>query len=151
MSARRPVLIVAAALAIAAAACAPDTGPVEIVIGQDACASCRMVFTSVATAAELVTPGETPQLFDDLGCLRDYLRAHPLTADVALYVREHRQRTWIDGRQAEYSQTMHTSTPMASGIVAHVDAASRDADPAAAGARRLDAGGVIGSGERGRP
>lgn len=128
----------AAGLAVTVA-CAPEGGPVEIVVGQDACASCRMVFTTTSTAAEVVAPGETPVLFDDLGCLRDYLRAHPLDARASLYVRDHRQQRWIDGRHAIYSQMAHVDTPMASGLIAHADPASRDADPAAQGARPLEA------------
>lgn len=128
-----------AASLTAAVACAPEGGPVEIVVGQDACASCRMVFTTTATAAEIVAPGETPVLFDDLGCLRDYLRSHPLDAGASLYVREHRQQIWVDGRHAVYSQMARVDTPMASGLIAHADPASRDADPAAQGARPLEA------------
>ena len=138
-------------LTVAAVACARADGPVEIAVGQDACASCRMVFTSTTTAAEIVAPGELPLLFDDLGCLRDYLQAHPLGGASALYVREHRRQAWIDGRRAAYSQLVAAATPMGSGLLAHDDAASRDRDPAARGATPIELTRVLGPASGARP
>lgn len=139
------------ALAITIAGCGPADGPVAIAVGQDACASCRMVFTGTTTAAEIVAPGELPLLFDDFGCLRDYLQAHPLDAGAAVYVREHRRQAWIDGRGAAYSTLAAAATPMGSGLLAHDDAASRQADPAARGATPVDVAQVLGGAPGDRP
>jgi len=69
-------------------------------------------------------------MFDEIGCLRDYLAGHPLAADAAVFVADHRSGEWIDARSALFTKTtMHT--PMSSGLLAHADVASRDADPAA--------------------
>jgi hypothetical protein len=123
----------AAALVVTglAAACVQGPGPVAITLSRDACASCRMVFASTATAAQIVRPGEEPLLFDDFDCLRAYLASHPLDPQASAYVTEHRTAEWIDAGTAVFTRTNGLATPMASGLVAHRDEASRDADPAA--------------------
>lgn len=123
-----------------------DDGPLLVTRGQDACARCRMVIVSTATAAQIVSPGEEPQFFDELGCLRDYLAAlpEPLPAEAVAYVADHRTGEWIEATRAIFTRST-VSTPMASGILAHADAGSRDADPLARG------GAVLASDEVLRP
>ena len=70
--------------------------------------------------------------FDEAGCLRDYLGSHATPADAVVYVADHRTGEWLNARTAVFTKTS-ASTPMGSGLLAHADAASRDADPAAAG------------------
>lgn len=113
------------------ASCAGGSArPVAIALGQEPCAQCRMVIVSQATAAQIAAPGEEPRFFDEIGCLRDYLAAARVAPDAMVYVADHRTGAWVDGRQAVFTRTS-VSTPMASGLLAHADARSRDADPAA--------------------
>jgi len=125
-------------MALGSAACGDEGGPVEIVVGEDACASCRMVFSSTATAAQIVAPGAAALIFDDLACLQDHLRTHALDAGAAIYVMEHRRRAWIDARHATFVGGT-APTPMASGLLAFEDAASARADPAGQHAVQVDA------------
>lgn len=123
----------AAWLSAAAVACAGrPSGPVAIEMGVDACAQCRMVIVSQATAAQIVAPAEEPRLFDDIGCARDYLAHTPLSGDAVVYVADHRTGAWVDARRAIFTKAS-VSTPMGSGLVAHADANSRDRDPDARG------------------
>jgi copper chaperone NosL len=117
--------------------------PVPIDPANDACAHCRMLVSDRRTAAEIVAPGEEPRIFDDLGCLRDALTAMALPADAVIYVADHRTGSWVDARTAHYVQTT-ASTPMTSGILAHADRGSRDADAVAASGRPLDVAEVLG-------
>ena len=78
------------------------------------------------------TEAKWAAFFDELGCLRDYLGGHATPADAVVYVADHRTGEWVTARTAVFTKTA-TSTPMGSGLLAHADAASRDADPAAAG------------------
>lgn len=120
-----------ASLAVVAMACnAGPAKPRSIALGQDACASCRMAIGSMDTAAQVAAPGEESQFFDEIGCLRDYLRAHTMPPDAVVYVADHRTHTWVEARAAVFTRTSMT-TPMASGLIAHADVASRDVDPAA--------------------
>ena len=131
-----------------AVACAGGAaGPAAIVLGQDACAHCRMVIVSQATAAQIAAPGEEPRFFDEIGCLRDYLAGAAVTSDAMVYVADHRTHAWVDARQAVFTRTS-TSTPMASGLLAHADARSRDADPAGRLGDPVPASTILGSFDR---
>jgi copper chaperone NosL len=132
-----PALLIGCACAVGPAAA------VDPVMGEDACAHCRMTIVSRATAAQIVRPGDEPVFFDDLGCLRDYLLHQPPAADAVIYVADHRGGVWADARTARYTKT-GTATPMASGLLAHADEASRDADTAAAGGTRISSREVLG-------
>ncbi|MCC6991051.1 MAG: hypothetical protein IT181_18745 [Acidobacteria bacterium] len=89
-----------------------------------------MTIVSSATAAQIVARGEEPTIFDDLGCLRDYVAAAGLPVGALVFVADHRTGEWVDGRTAIFTQTS-LDTPMGSGLVAHVTATSRDLDAAA--------------------
>lgn len=126
---RRSVLL--AALVVSACAGGPAP-PAKVALGEDACAHCRMTLVSQSTAAQIAQRGDEPVFFDEAGCLRDYLGGHATPADAVVYVADHRTGEWVNARTAVFTRTS-ASTPMGSGLLAHADAASRDADPAAAG------------------
>ena len=112
-------------------ACAPGSpAPSTIRLGEDACAHCRMTIVGIETAAQIVSPGAEPIVFDEIGCLRAYLADHPLAADATVFVADHRSEEWINARSAVFTKTT-LRTPMSSGLLAHADRASRDADPSA--------------------
>ena len=110
--------------------CAGRTEPVTIRLSEDACASCRMTIVSMNTAAQILAPGAEPVLFDEIGCLRRYIATTPLPPEAMVFVADHRTGEWINARTAVFTET-ERATPMSSGILAHANAASRDADPAA--------------------
>lgn len=98
------------------------------------CAHCRMIASDVHFAAQIVAPGEEARFFDDIGCLRDYLKASPaLASESVAYVADHRTAEWVAAADAVYTRVTGLNTPMDSGVVAHADSASRDADAAARG------------------
>ncbi len=144
---RRWVLI--ATLTVSACAAGP-AAPAEPRMGEEACAHCRMTIVSRATAAQIARPGDEPVFFDDLGCLRDYLLHRPVPADAVVYVADHRTGAWLDATTARFTKT-GTATPMASGLLAHADQASNDADPAAAGGAPVATRDVLGRRERSTP
>lgn len=123
--------VLAAALVTGACGGGPQA-PAALGLGEDACASCRMTIVSRATAAQIVRAGDEPLFFDELGCLREYLTRRALPNDAVAYVADHRTGEWVNARVAVFTRTT-VATPMASGLLAHADAQSRDADPAAAG------------------
>ena len=81
-------------------------------------------------------------MFDDMGCLRDFLRGARLPSGARVYVTDHRTGAWVDANHALFTTTT-VSTPMGSGLLAHADAASRDADPAARGGSPVAAGTIL--------
>lgn len=112
-------------------ACTPGAlHPVDIRIGEDACAHCRMTIVSAKTGSQIIAPGAEPVMFDDADCLRGYLSRQPLPADAVVFVADHRTGEWVKASRAVFTRTSER-TPMGSGIIAHADQASRNADPAA--------------------
>lgn len=121
-----------AALAIAAACSRAQPGPAPLDTRNDACAHCRMAVSDGRFAAQLVAPREEPRFFDDLGCLRDFLKANaPAPEGAVAYVADHRTRAWVRAAAARYTRADALETPMSSHLVAHADGASRAADPEA--------------------
>jgi copper chaperone NosL len=119
--------------------------PVSIDTRNDMCAYCRMIVSDPRVAAQIVASGEEARIFDDIGCLRDYLARHQMTHDAVVFVADHRTGEWVPARDAVYTISAGRRTPMASGIVAHGSRASRDADPAAAGGADVPVRVVLGA------
>lgn len=121
--------------------------PVAIRTGEDACAFCRMTIVSVSTAAQVVRPGEEPVMFDEIGCLQRYLAGTTIPGTATVFVADHRTGAWVNANDAVFTKTA-MQTPMSSGLLAHADAASRDADGAAAGGIPVARSLVIGAPRR---
>jgi copper chaperone NosL len=135
-------LLLAAALLAACAAGPPPPTPLDT--RNEACRHCRMLVSDPKSAAQLVAPGEEPLFFDDVGCLRDYLGAGRVPRGAMAYVADHRTGAWVPAARAVYTRAEGRETPMGSHLLAHAGAASRDADPAAAGGVTLSARQVFG-------
>src|SRR6266511_4251806 len=121
---------------VAAVACACCTGtpsPARLE-SNEACGFCRMTIAEARFAGQIVAPSEEPRFFDDVGCLGRLVReAHALPERAVAYVADHRTKAWVRADTALYTLVPSVETPMGSHLLAHADAASRDADPMAAG------------------
>jgi len=115
--------------------CGPRVpAPVKFEAATEACRYCRMSGSDGRTAAQLVSPREEPAFFDDIGCLEKYMDEHKESVrDAIAFVVDHRTLEWIRADSAIYTRVPGLATPMNSHLIAHASAASRDADPAAAG------------------
>jgi copper chaperone NosL len=119
-------LVLLGALASACGGAAPE--PAALDTRNEQCASCRMAVSDARFASQLVAPGELPRFFDDMGCLADYLKAGKAPAGAVAFVADHRTKAWIRADRAVYTRVAGLETPMGSHLIAHADAASRDAD-----------------------
>ncbi len=137
---RRTVLGLLSGTLIACSAGPPT--PIAIDTSADVCAHCRMTIVSTSTAAQIVAPGTEPVLFDDLGCLVDYLSRAALGPDATVFVADHRTGDWATAATAVFTRTT-LATPMASGLIAHASGASRDLDAAAKGGTPVPAGSLL--------
>jgi copper chaperone NosL len=88
-----------------------------------------MAVSTAVFASQVVASGELPRFFDDLGCLADFLKAGRTPAGAVAFVADHRTRAWVRADRAVYTKVPGLETPMGSHVIAHADAASRDADP----------------------
>ena len=61
---------------VTAAACrvASDANPAALDTATETCRSCRMPVSDPRLAAQFLQPGEEAVFFDDIGCLRDFLK-----------------------------------------------------------------------------
>jgi copper chaperone NosL len=133
---RVAALATALAAALAAAACggASVMEPAPLDTRNEQCRACRMSVSDARFASQVVAPGEEATFFDDLGCLKTHLEGQAtLPPGLVVFVADHRTKAWVRVEQAVLSRVPGLETPMGSGLLAHVDEASRAADPAAAG------------------
>jgi copper chaperone NosL len=111
--------------------------PAALDTSNEPCRHCRMIVSDARLAAQIVAPGEEALFFDDIGCLRNYLQSTRPAADAVAFVADHRTSDWMRAVDAVYTRSRTLSTPMGSGLLAHRDAVSRAADPAAQGGEPL--------------
>lgn len=116
-----------------AAGCGSSTGPATLDTGNDQCGTCRMVVSAVATASQVVAPGQEPRFFDDLGCLDQFLATTPAASDARVFVADHRTGEWVPVGSAVFTKVAGIAGAMGSPFVAHASAASRTADRGIAG------------------
>jgi copper chaperone NosL len=139
--------LVGALAALLPACRAGDPPPAALDTKNEACRFCRMPVSDPRLAAQLAAPGEEPALFDDIGCLRDFLKQSGERPNGAVaYVADHRTGAWIRAARATYSRCPAVETPMGSHLIAHADAASRDTDAGARGCAVESATAVFGTG-----
>ena len=96
-------------------------------------------------AAQVIAPHEEPLFFDDLGCLHDWLEAHPSPPQGATaFVADHATKEWVPLKQAVLSRVTSLQTPMGSHLVAHASEASRAKDAAASSGQTIAAATLFG-------
>jgi copper chaperone NosL len=133
MTMKRPLLC--AIVWLAFIGCSAAQQPATVDTRNDLCTYCRMPVSDVRFAGQIVAPGEEPRFFDDLGCLRDYLKKNGAPKGATAYVADHRTKAWVVAAKAIYLRNDDIDTPMGSSLLAWVDAASRDADTDSRGTR----------------
>lgn len=120
------------------ASCAPAaTVPVTFDAAHEACAFCRMTGSNGRAAGQLVTPGEEPLFFDDIGCLRDYLAKTPAAKGAVAFVTDYTTREWLRADEAIFVMQPTVETPMGSHLIAFASETTRQNEPAAAGGSRV--------------
>ncbi len=139
-----------AILTLTACSGAPS-GPAELDTKNEQCAGCRMGVVDRRFAAQVTAPGHEPRFFDDIGCMRTWLKLGKEAAPWTAWVSDHRTKTFIPALTAVYTKSTTVQTPMNSGILAHADAASRDQDPAAQGGTPIPTSEVLGPLAAGKP
>ena len=112
--------------------------PVEIVVNEDICSLCRMAVSERRFAAEVVTEEGRVEVFDDVGCLVDWLGENGRPAGAGTFVVDYRTGEWLAAEGAAYVRSPELSTPMGHGIVAFRDWGTAEA------ARRELGGAVVG-------
>jgi len=131
-------------IAIAAACSGGGVSPANFDAAHEPCRFCRMTGSNGRFGAQIVAPQQEPLYFDDIGCLRSYLRrAGSVAPGAAIYVADHRTGAWTAADRAIYTFNEQIATPMDSHLLAHDSAGSRDADTDARDGRLLQVADVF--------
>jgi hypothetical protein len=120
---RRAILLAAAALVAAA------TGlflwqrvppPAAVAYGKDTCGYCLMILSEPGFAAAAREADGTTRLFDDIGCLVEWLQVHGRTGEglPELWVEEHATGEWLPLAEVVLVKSPSFGTPMTYGILA---------------------------------
>lgn len=101
------------------AACSEQTyEPREINSETDVCSICNMSVTHVDYAAQIVLKNGDHVVFDDLGCLMDYLIEYGEEEVGAGYIRDTESTDWLNIKEATYIYSKDYWTPMNYGVLA---------------------------------
>lgn len=111
--------------------------PVELTLNEESCSFCRMAISQRQFAAEVVTVSGSVDAFDDIGCLRDWVRQHGPPETAGVFVVDYQTGRWIDARNAFYVSSDRLPTPMSSGLAAFGEKASAEAAATELGGRVL--------------
>jgi copper chaperone NosL len=129
-----------ASLALAAAALIPGCGPPrprEIAWGDERCAHCHMNLVDPRFAAQLRTGTGKSVVFDDVGCLAEWIRENRAPVGAAWVASFTEPRDWLATDRALYLLSDTLRTPMASGLAALRAGREADSVLAALGGRLL--------------
>lgn len=95
-----------------------EIAPVEI-NPEDMCSMCRMAISEKQYAAEFITKDGDAMKFDDLICLREYLKTKGGHDQIAAYfVADYETKKWLKAESARFVKSAEFATPMGGNIVA---------------------------------
>ncbi len=91
--------------------------PPQIRYGRDVCAQCGMIISEARFAAAYLTRQGAWRLFDDIGDMREFYKAH--SEDVSVFwVHDYESAEWLKAESAVFVKSAELHTPMGHGIVA---------------------------------
>lgn len=92
--------------------------PRDINPETDVCNICNMSITSVDYAAQAVLKNSDIVVFDDLGCLMNYIKQNGDKEIGAAYIRDSQSAKWLNIKEASYVYSKDYWTPMNYGVLA---------------------------------
>ena len=112
-------LLVLACSILLLAACSEQTyEPREINPATDVCQMCNMSVTHVDYAAQVILKNGDIQVFDDIGCLMQYVLENGEEEIGAGFIREMDSSDWLNIEEATYVYSKDYWTPMNYGVLA---------------------------------
>lgn len=92
--------------------------PREIVSETDVCKICNMSIVHNAYAGQIALKNGDYEMFDDIGCLMEYIASNGDEEIGAAYIKDATKSEWIDVFEAVYVYNKEYWTPMNYGVVA---------------------------------
>lgn len=94
---------------------------------EDMCSSCRMAISEKQFAGEIITREGTALKFDDLRCMRKYLKDRGTEQVAGYFFIDYDGRNWINGRDVILMRSPEISAPMGGNTVAFLTRAKAEA------------------------
>lgn len=113
----RPVILMAVLTLLLSACSSSASEPAEINLNEDSCTACNMGIADLESAAQLILKSGEPVLFDDIGCMTQYLQTEKPEYEAA-FVNDYLSREWILFDAAAFIQNSGIDSPMSYGIAA---------------------------------
>lgn len=86
---------------------------------EDVCAFCKMAITEKQFAAQFINKDGEAFKFDDIGCMRDYLKAKADRNQIAAYfVADFESKKWLRAESVHFVRSARLATPMGGNIAA---------------------------------
>jgi copper chaperone NosL len=114
---------------------APESGPVEIAYGEDACDLCRMIISEAPFAAEARFGPDRVEKYDDVGCLGERLWGAARPA--SMWVADHASGKLHALESMHFVRAPELKTPMGSGVAAFRESSAAEAFAAKHRGRRV--------------
>lgn len=121
------LLVVAPGLTSCGKRTTGEPQPPPIRYGRSICAYCGMIINEARYAAGAILDDGSARLFDDIGDMLLYLRAHPEERAVALFVHDYHTEQWIRAEPAFYVVSPQILSPMGHGIAAFAQRSAAEA------------------------
>lgn len=104
------------------AACGDKTyEPREINAETDVCYMCNMSITHAQYAGQIVKKNNDVIVFDDIGCLMEYIAEYGDSEVGAAFIRDNNSNAWLNVEEASYVYSADYWTPMNFGVLAFAD------------------------------
>jgi copper chaperone NosL len=113
----RTILLIAILVILLSACSSSASEPAEIKQSRDSCDNCNMGIAELESAAQLILKSGEPVLFDDIGCMTQYIQTENPEYDAA-FVHDSLSREWISFETSSFIQNGHIESPMSYGIAA---------------------------------
>ena len=115
---RNSILFAALLLSISACGKNESFEPREVNPEIDACEVCNMSVAHIDYATQLIESDGTIHMYDDIGCMVEYLNNEGKDKDIAAtFVRDFETLEWVPFEQAYHAYHPEFWTPMAYGVV----------------------------------
>ncbi len=95
--------------------------PKEISAETDVCEVCNMTISYMDYAGQIVFKNNDHLVFDDLGCLMEYIIDNGDSKIGAAYIKDETTNQWINVKDAVYVYEANYWTPMNYGVLAFAD------------------------------
>lgn len=116
---RSAAIIITGMLLSCLTACTEQVKPVAIKLNKDECAHCKMTLTDARFAVELITPKNRIYTFDDIACLKRYLKENTRDEKTTIWISDYQnQGQFVKIEEAFFVQSNEIHSPMGGHTIA---------------------------------